>query len=148
LAHDGVLPPDNHVHLMIETVMPNLGDGMRDLQGSYAQRFNRRYRGTGHVFERRYGRNPVESDAQLQVTAAYIALNPVQASLCAQPEKWPWSSHAAATGRAAVPRWLDVQRLLQYFDSAGGDPGQRYARLVSERQEARAGERPGLHRTK
>jgi putative transposase len=136
---------DNHVHLMLETVMPNLGAGMRDLQGSYAQRFNRRYRGTGHVFERRYGRNPIESDAQLQVTAAYIALNPVEAGLAVAPETWPWSSHAAATGRAARPGWLDVQRLLQFFESAGGDPARRYARLVSETQKARAAERrPGL----
>jgi hypothetical protein len=44
-------------------------------------------------------------------------------------------------GRAARPGWLDVHRLLQFFESAGGDPARRYARLVSETQKARAAER-------
>jgi REP-associated tyrosine transposase len=135
----------NHVHLIVETVVPNLGAGMQRLQGVYAQRFNQRHGRTGHVFERRYNAKPIESDAQLQVTAAYIALNPVEAGLTAAPETWRWSSHAAATGRAARPGWLDVPRLLQFFESAGGDPARRYARLVSETQKARAAERcPGL----
>jgi putative transposase len=129
---------DNHLHAMVETVEPNLGLGMRDLQGIYAQRFNRRYGCTGHVFERRFGWTPIQSDAQFQMAAAYVALNPVDAGLCAQPEDWAWSSHAAAIGTAAPPPWLDVPRLLGYFASAGGEPVRRYEQLVRERKEARA----------
>jgi putative transposase len=135
---------DNHMHMLIETVTPNLGDGMRDLHSIYAQRFNRRYRGTGSVFELRYGSTPIESDAQLQVTAAYVALNPVDAGLCDQPEEWVWSSHAAALGTLTPPEWLDVPRLHGYFGAAGGEPVRRYAQLVRERREARAADRPGL----
>ena len=42
----------NHVHLLIETPEPNLGEGMQWLHSSYAQSFNDRYdrRGEGHVF--------------------------------------------------------------------------------------------------
>ena len=134
---------NTHMHLLVETVEPNLGAGMQRLHGAYAQRFNRRHGHTGHVFERRFNAEPIESDAQLQMVAAYVALNPVDAGLCAQPEQWPWSSHAAALGTALPPAWLDVERLLEYFGSAGGDPAERYARLVSERREARA-RCPGL----
>src|SRR5687768_8730792 len=45
---------DNHVHLLIETLEPNLGRGMHRLQGGFAQWFNKRHGTTGHVFERRY----------------------------------------------------------------------------------------------
>jgi REP-associated tyrosine transposase len=34
---------DNHVHLVVETPVPNLARGMRELNGVYAQRFNRRH---------------------------------------------------------------------------------------------------------
>jgi REP element-mobilizing transposase RayT len=132
----------NHVHVLIETVAPNLAVGMQRLQGVYARTFNRRHGRTGHLFERRYGAVPVSSDAQLQEVARYIALNPVTAGLCARPERWPWSSHAAVTVRAVAPAWLDVGRLLEYFASAGGDPVERYERLVADRREA-GKQRPG-----
>ena len=122
----------NHVHLLIETTQPNLGSGMRDLQGRYVQTFNRRHSRTGHLFQGRYGMVPVTTDAQLWMTAAYIAANPVRAGLCARPEKWPWSSHAATLG-GACPRWLDVPRLLEHLAGLGGDPRPRYAAFVHER---------------
>jgi putative transposase len=137
---------ENHVHALIETVMPNLGAGMHRLQGGYAQRFNRRHGSTGHVFERRFGAVPVKDDAQLQIAAAYIALNPASARMCRAPEDWRWGSHATILG-SEVPRphWLAVARLLEFFSSAGGDPLERYERLVSERREAR--DVPGLSAT-
>jgi putative transposase len=132
----------NHVHVVVETVVPNLGLGMHRLQGSYAQLFNRRHDRTGHVLERRYGAVPIVSDAQLQMVARYIALNPVEANLCARPEEWEWGSHAAVANRAPRPPWLDVERLLELFGASGGDPRERYARLIADGREAR-GEMPG-----
>src|SRR3954468_15359628 len=114
---------NNHVHALIETIEPNLGLGMQALQGGYAQRFNKRHGTTGHVFERRFGAVPVKDDAQLQIAAAYIALNPTSGRMCRAPEDWRWGSHATILG-AGVPRphWLAVTRLLEFFSSAGGDP--------------------------
>ena len=45
---------DNHYHLMIETPDGNLTAGMRHLNGVYTQRFNRRHRRVGHVFQGRF----------------------------------------------------------------------------------------------
>jgi REP element-mobilizing transposase RayT len=42
---------DNHVHLLIETRLPNLGRGMRELHGDYAQLFNKRHDRSGHLFQ-------------------------------------------------------------------------------------------------
>ena len=45
----------NHYHLLLETPDPNLAFGMRQLNGTYAQAFNRPRGRVGHVFQGRYG---------------------------------------------------------------------------------------------
>lgn len=119
---------DNHVHLLIVTPRPNLGDGMRWLHGTYAGRFNRRHDRSGHLFQGRYGAKRIKTDPQLWATVAYIAMNPVEADLCRLPEDWPWSSHSLMLGGTA-PDWIDVGHLLEYFAGAGGDGRRRYAEL-------------------
>src|SRR4051794_39903597 len=126
----------NHVHLLIETTTPNLGQGMQRLHGGYAQGFNHRYGRSGHLFQGRYGAVRVTSDAQLATTVAYIATNPVSAGVVDLAEAWPWSSHRAMAGDATAP-WLARERLWELLESAfGGDGRRRYRRLVAERLEA------------
>jgi putative transposase len=125
---------ENHVHLLVETPVANLGAGMQRMHSLYAREFNTRHGRSGHVFQGRYGAVRIKTDEQLWTVAAYVARNPVEAGLCVRPDEWPWSSHAAAvTGEA--PDWIDVSRLLSYFGSAGGDPRQRYAAML-EREAA------------
>jgi REP element-mobilizing transposase RayT len=119
----------NHIHLLVETRAPNLGAGIHRLHGPYAQRFNRRHGRTGHLFEHRFGAVRASTDAQVWMTAAYIARNPVDARLCRSAADWPWSSHRAVVA-GCPPDWLDATRLFSYFDPAGGDPRVRYAELV------------------
>ena len=123
---------DNHVHLLVETPQPNLDVGMRRLHGDYARIFNKRHTRSGHVFQGRYGAEPLKREAHLFAAAAYIAANPVDAGLCADPHAWPWGSHSVA-GTAAEPPWLDTARLLALYEALGGDAHQRYASSVDER---------------
>lgn len=120
---------ENHVHLLVETPQANLGVGMQQLQSAYAQTFNKRHGGCGHVFQGRYGAVRVRSDAQLWAVVGYIARNPVEAGLCDDPEQWAWSSHRAVLG-GAYPSWVDVPRLLGYLGDAAGEPRKTYAKLV------------------
>ena len=94
---------DNHMHLLVETPEPNLGDGMQRLHGDFGRGFNRRHARSGPVFQGRFGSKPVGSDEQLWTVAGYIAANPVEAGLCRSPEDWRWNSHACVVGRQAVP---------------------------------------------
>jgi len=119
----------NHMHLLVETREPNLGNGMHRLQGSYAQYFNRRHGHVGHLFQDRYRAEPVTSDGQLFMTAAYIARNPVDAGLCESAADWTWSSHADLLN-AREPLWLDTERLVEFFGAQGGDGLARYISLV------------------
>ena len=121
---------DNHVHHLVETPDPNLGDGMRRLHGEYAQAHNARHGACGHLFQSRFGAKRVTSDEQLWVVAAYIARNPVEAGRCARAEDWPWSSHTALL-EGREPPWLGGGRLLELFAAAGGEGRRRYAEMVA-----------------
>ena len=71
----------NHYHLALETPQGNLVEGMRWLQSTFANRFNR-YRGeSGHVFQGRYKALVVETGENLGAVAHYIHLNPVRAGI-------------------------------------------------------------------
>jgi putative transposase len=120
---------DNHVHLLLETPEANLATGMQRLHGVYAQTFNERHGWSGHLFQGRYGAVLMKTDEQLWTVARYIARNPVEAGLCAQPGDWAWGSHDAVM-RGDGPAWLDAETLLGYFGAAGGEPRARYAAFV------------------
>ena len=119
---------ENHVHLLVETPKANLASGMQWLHGLYARTFNERHGRVGHLFQGRYGAVRLTGDAQLWAVLRYIALNPVEAGLCAEPAEWRWGSYAAIHG--GRPPWLDVERVLAFLSAAGGDARSRYVDLV------------------
>lgn len=106
---------NNHYHLLLETVDGNLWRGMRQLNGVYTQRFNRRHGLVGHLFQGRYKAILVQKDAYLLELARYLVLNPVRARMVLDPSEWPWSSYPAIIGAMPVPEWLDGDWLLGQF---------------------------------
>ncbi len=115
----------NHLHLLLQTPNPDLSPGMQRLHGGFAQFFNARHERRGHLFEGRYGSVRSLSDAQVCASAAYIARNPVAASLCSKPEAWPWSSFHSIV-RNTTPPWLAREQLLSFF----GSDVEQYVRLT------------------
>jgi len=105
----------NHYHLLVETVDGNLWRGMRQLNGVYTQRFNRRHGLVGHLFQGRYKGILVQKEAYLLELTRYVVLNPVRARMVADPAEWPWSSYRAVVGAAPLPDWLDAEWLLGQF---------------------------------
>jgi REP element-mobilizing transposase RayT len=106
-----------HYHLLLRTPEPDLARGMQRLNGHYAQGFNRRHGGRGHVLESRYASVLVEHDAHLRWLFRYLAWNPVNAGLCDDPKDWPWSSYPRLLGLpgARPPRFLAVDAALGLF---------------------------------
>ena len=98
----------NHYHLLVQTPEANLSAAMRQLNGVYTQRFNRRHERCGHVLQGRFGAQLVDGDAYLREVCRYIVLNPVRAGLVAHPGEWRWSSSRATAGETAVPGFLTV----------------------------------------
>jgi putative transposase len=113
----------NHYHLLVRTPLPNLARGMRDLNGIYAQAFNRRHGRDGHLFQGRYRAVLIESDEHLLTALAYVVRNPVRAGMCASPGEWRWSSQSALGERP--PGLLALDDLLSLLA-----PTRRQARAL------------------
>jgi putative transposase len=122
----------NHVHLLIETPQPNLSRGMRQLNGVYTQRFNRRHRKVGHLFQRRFKAILVEKEGYLLELARYLVLNPVRAKIVKTPERYPWSSYRAMVGLAPVPPALATDWILNQFADSRATARRRYAKFVHD----------------
>lgn len=107
----------NHFHLVVETPQANLALGMKWYLGTYTQRFNRRHRLSGHLFQGRYKAQLIDerSDSYLRAACDYVHLNPVRAGLVAPEEKlesYRWSSYEAYRHPKERPSWLRTDRLL------------------------------------
>jgi REP element-mobilizing transposase RayT len=119
---------DNHYHLLIETPEPNLVAGMRRLNGTYTQAFNRRHGRVGHLFQGRYKSILVDRDSYGLELSRYIVLNPVRARMVKRPELWAWSSYRATAGQVAAPAWLDAHWVLGQL--GGRNAAAAYERFV------------------
>ena len=121
-----------HYHFLVLTPDPNLGVGMKRLNGDYAESFNRRHRHRGHLFGDRYWSEPVQRDEHLLEVFRYIALNPVRAGAVATPEQWRWSAHRWLIADEPPLGWLAVDAALAYFAGPGVNARTRYRRFVED----------------
>jgi REP element-mobilizing transposase RayT len=106
---------DNHYHLLIETPEGNLSRGMRQLNGIYTQRFNRKHTMVGHVFQGRFKAILVDKENYLLELCRYVVLNPVRAGMVKTPGKYNWSSYGATAGTVKSPSFLTTDWILSQF---------------------------------
>jgi putative transposase len=104
----------NHYHLFIETVDPNLSQGMRQLNGVFTQKYNYYNKKTGHIFQGRYKAALVEKESYFGQVMRYIAMNPVKAKLVSRPEQWKWSGHNEIV--SLKNKIIDHEKALRHFD--------------------------------
>lgn len=119
-----------HYHLMVDVAEDALQAAMQWLNGTYAQRFNRRHGRWGHLSGARYSCTLIESDRHMLRAFRYIALNPVVAGLCERPQDWPWSSYRGTAGYTRQFRFVDDGPIRSYF--APGAEGRRALRKYVE----------------
>jgi len=121
----------NHYHMVvINTADGRLSAAMKELNGRYALRFNKRYGRDAHLFRNRFGAVLQETEEQFFATIRYVARNPVDKGLCAQPDEWPWSSHRAVVGLHKAPTYLALDALLAFFGDTSVLAMTRYRELV------------------
>ena len=116
----------NHYHLLVETPEANMVAGMKWLQGTYTQRYNRRHKLFGHLFQGRY--KSVVVDARdtryFQVVSTYIHLNPARAGLIEigreKLKQYRWSSYPLYLSRQC-PEWLSRETVLASLGLQAGD---------------------------
>lgn len=129
----------NHFHLLVRILQPadeNLNlQGFRNLEGSgslklpqknlviqqfsnlfnaYTKAFNKKYAGTGSLFEHSFRRKHIDHVSYLKQLVLYIHHNPVNHGFCEHPSEYPWSSYLSCISvkptrlhREAVKGWFD-----------------------------------------
>ena len=109
----------NHYHVALETPNGDLVAGMKWLQATFANRFNRFRKELGHVFQGRYQAIVLEDAYALGSVCHYIHLNPVRAKIVspAQLEEFRWSSFHWINQALKRPPALSFETAL---DDAGG----------------------------
>jgi REP element-mobilizing transposase RayT len=126
---------DNHYHLVVRTIEPNLSEAMRWLHVSYSSRFNWAHRQCGHVFQGRYQAILLEDERRVVEVARYVHLNPVRVGRLGlgkveqrqsrvvggvdpgaellrrrlrELQEYPWSSWRVYLGAEPSPGWLET----------------------------------------
>jgi len=120
----------NHIHLLIERRVDDIGRIMQRLLTGYAQYYNRRYRRVGHVFQGRHKAILCQSGPYLAELVRYIHLNPVRAGMVELPELYPYSSHREYVGLDPTTI-VDVDPVLRRFGPKPLAARQRFADHVA-----------------
>src|SRR5438477_602238 len=162
----GYAQMDNHYHLIIETLEPNLSRSMHWLNTSYVAWFNRRHQRAGPLFQGVYKSILVEPLSWGLALSRYVHLNPVRTlemgldkksrradalGLRGRPEakvvekrieqlrSFRWSSYRAYIGLDRAPAWLECGKV---WDLNGR--GSRSAQQKAYRQYVEEAVREGL----
>ncbi|WP_321973606.1 transposase [Paratractidigestivibacter sp.] len=102
----------NHVHLIICEREGLLAQAMQSLMTAYAHHLNERQGRSGHVFEDRYWRVPIEDDGQLLEAVRYVHNNPEKAGIC-DAKDYYWSSYGEYAGMRNAIKAADTTMILE-----------------------------------
>lgn len=120
----------NHVHLLLSPEEKNLVDAMRDLFSRYAMRFNRKYERKGHLFGGPYRQAVCFDDNYLLAASLYIHLNPLKASIVADPIEYRWSSIELYCNENAPKSFVDPYLVLNFLSQYKKDGRKKYQTLL------------------
>lgn len=121
---------DTHYHIFVETPEMNLSMGMQQLNGIYAQYFNKQHDRVGHVFQGRYNAIVVDGENYFLELCRYIVLNPVKAGIVERPEDYLWSSYRQMIGIDESMPFIETAALEKYFGSLSGTAGRDFSKFV------------------
>ena len=80
IIHEYVIM-DNHYHLLLENRKENLSAGMRQINSTYAQYFNKKQKRVGHLWQGRFKSWYVFDEKYLFTLFKYLELNPIEANI-------------------------------------------------------------------
>jgi len=128
---------DNHYHLFVETTLANISEGMKHLNGLYAQYINWTYKRVGHLLQGRFDGRLIEKESYFLEVSRYVPLNAVRAGICARAEDYRWSSYRATRGIIPAPAFLSIDPILERFGPSREESQVRYGEFVAAGVNAR-----------
>jgi putative transposase len=114
----------NHFHLAVETPEGNLTVGMQWLQSTYANRFNRLRKSSGHLFQGRFKALVVEKGESLGRLCHYIHLNPARAKIVniETLKDYRYGSYWYLNNRKQRPDFLRLGSALEWAGQLADTP--------------------------
>ena len=103
---------ENHYHILLKTIDPNLSKAMQWIGTTYTRRFNLRHGEGGHLFQGRFKSIIVENDAYLSQLSYYIHRNPLRAGIVDRLGDYQWSSYSIYAYNKKKPDWLKTDLIL------------------------------------
>lgn len=104
----------NHVHLLLWSDTPDmLSEGMRFLQGSFAQDYNRRTGRSGSFWSGRFHATLIQDGCHLSRCLFYIDLNMVRNKAVRHPAEWEWCGYHELVGSRQRYRILNLDSLFR-----------------------------------
>jgi len=125
----------NHYHLLIQTPDANIAKAMRQINGIYTQRFNRKHAYDGPLFRGRYKSNLVSEDEYLLALVRYIHKNPVKAGIVDDLKEYIWSSHKGYLSSARKWEWLHKGFIFSMLSSNKKEWRKLYMQLMEDEED-------------
>src|SRR4051794_2798218 len=88
----------SHYHALLRIPDARLSSALQRLHTEYSRNQNRRYGRSSHLFRAHPGAREITTDEHFLTACRYVARNPVEAGVVADPLDWPWSSARAHAG--------------------------------------------------
>jgi REP element-mobilizing transposase RayT len=121
----------NHVHLLLETKRVPLSKIMQAIQFTYTQKYNRRHRTVGHLFQGRYKAILCDRNAYLLELVRYIHLNPARMRNAVDAGKFQWSSHRAYLGEKTAVK-VETEAVLGQMGKGVAQAQRAYVKFIDE----------------
>lgn len=122
---------DNHYHLLLRTLEPNLSKAMQWLGSTYTRYYNTRNSKNGHLFQGRFRSLLVENAQYLRQLSFYIHRNPLRGGLAGSLTEFRWSSYHYYAYPKTPPPWLKTDLILSMFHSHK-DPHKAYRNAIKQ----------------
>lgn len=125
----------NHTHLLLQADDPgSISALMQQLEGEFAEYYNRRKKRSGAFWEGRFHCTMIDTRQYLWDCMMYIELNMVRAGVVSHPSQWQWCSFNEMVGRRKRYRLIDRDRLLLELSGAKRDElAASYASSIGQR---------------
>ncbi len=125
----------NHYHLLIRVSDHPFSEMMRRLNSRYARYYSKKYQRRGYLFQDRYKLIVTQDQKYVEEIIRYIHLNPIRSGLCRSLldlASYPWCSHGAIMGRAAIDNKETAKEILRRFGKTDETAREAYVRFMEE----------------
>ncbi|MFD1848852.1 transposase [Oceanobacillus bengalensis] len=125
----------NHYHLQLRSTELPISKVMAFINKRYADYHNNKYEVSGHVFEKRYYGEFIDSPLGMLKVSKYIHLNPLEADMVNDPLRYRWSSYLYYLHTKGTDI-LKPNAVLDYFTGDESEKRRRYVQYMEEKEES------------